>query len=1332
MSEPGPKPDVPKKKKIIPKDFAGKLIELPEAPTQADLGTDITAIVPQLFQGKRKVVVEEAAAAPQPTVQAPRMFQRRPAAAPAPAAPVPRPNPTTTTQPVPAPAPVQETEAPEVVLQEPIVPPALPQAEIVARETTGVPSALMALQSAIDAEVTKNPYTDPVPGPFYPEDRRGFQVYIPTYYKDFKLPALSKRINPNACNEMTLQTYKYQAFIREFMRQASPYRGILVYHGLGSGKTCTSIATAEALYGQSNKKIIVMTPISLQENFINEIMFCGFKHYRLQNVWVPFSLKEPEIELFAESVVGIPKSHIQTLRTKPADQQVIWMPDMTKTKDDITAQELQFKGKWQQTSIRDQLYAIIRNKITFIGYTGIRRERRPDERQGGNPVLMDFVRDKTFFDNAVVIIDEVHNLTRLMAGKVDGYLHKKKAQPGQKEPKQLAAYEPVSIGPWEPKSSNYERAILFYRLLCQAKNSKIIALSGTPVVNIPVELGILGNILHGYFHSCATYVQSLDDNMLGKLQRMCEMHPRLNFFSLKKSDTGITEFFFTILNEGYIKQLNADGTLAGLIYKGIDDPLSKPETIFELHQDILARCKAEKIPLSSTAPSFDAMPLFPPSIEEFNETFVKKDDMTLTILNQGVFAKRMSGLVSYYRGSKEELMPKVLEDTEVYCPMSDFQLGPYQEARAEEILSEKSSPTGDPDDSNASYRFKSRSLCNFAFPKDIERPFPSSKEDYEDAAKTTTTLVGDGVTDIVTNPQAVAQAEAAEAQVAAEEVPQEAPQVQPQPKVPVLTKEKLYKIRKAEALQRLTDRASEYFKLDTTLPPEQQLRTYSNKFATMIQKILEGEGSSLVYSQFRTLEGVGIFSIACDANGFAPIKLTGPDNDLQFHPDTAESLQTRPDQPRYIMYSGEETTTQRQTLINIFNMRIEKLPKKIQDVLLASPLQASKNHKGEVCRIFMITSAGAEGLSLRNVRAVHIMEPFWNKVRTDQVKGRAVRICSHSDLQYDEDDTKNQRTVRIYTYFSVFAKSQRPIETIQRQDRSRLTGQLQTTDQFIYELATIKDQLNTGFLSLMKAAAVDCRLNLTENKTATDPIQCFVQEGSIHEYMYDPRLDKDISLSKQQVLLIPGQGQVQPKAPEMAPNVPMGPAIRPAEPQELAQQRLLQHVTEFYVEFSELQGQAPPKADKIQKQVEEKGRLIWPLLKKAVEKKGVDVGVVEKHKQAWEAGLPKPVSYAQQIAPGPTEPEPPAHVPVVAEPPAPVVAEPPPPPQPLQPKPFVSKRVIKHPDGTQTVIPIIVVPTEVLNEYKIYEDTDYRTKKDQATLIGTATKVDGKIKPVFL
>jgi hypothetical protein len=152
----------------------------------------------------------------------------------------------------------------------------------------------------------------------------------------------------------------------------------------------------------------------------------------------------------------------------------------------------------------------------------------------------------------------------------------------------------------------------------------------------------------------------------------------------------------------------------------------------------------------------------------------------------------------------------------------------------------------------------------------------------------------------------------------------------------------------------------------------------------------------------------------------------------------------------------------------------------------------------------MITAAGAEGLSLKNVRTVHVMEPYWNKVRTDQVKGRAIRICSHSDLPYNKDPALNERTVEIFTYISVFGGN-KVDQTLVINDASK------TSDQHVLSLANAKDKLNTSFLEAMKSSAIDCQLNATENENIT----CFVQEGSITDFMYDPRLKEDIATTAQ-------------------------------------------------------------------------------------------------------------------------------------------------------------------------------------------------------------------------
>ena len=75
------------------------------------------------------------------------------------------------------------------------------------------------------------------------------------------------------------EPYNYQKLLKNFMSKDSPYRGILLYHGLGTGKTCTSITIAENL--KKEKNIIVMLPASLKTNFIhNGLLFCGDEEYK--------------------------------------------------------------------------------------------------------------------------------------------------------------------------------------------------------------------------------------------------------------------------------------------------------------------------------------------------------------------------------------------------------------------------------------------------------------------------------------------------------------------------------------------------------------------------------------------------------------------------------------------------------------------------------------------------------------------------------------------------------------------------------------------------------------------------------------------------------------------------------------------------------------------------------------------------------------------------------------------------------------------------------------------------------------------------------------------
>lgn len=63
-----------------------------------------------------------------------------------------------------------------------------------------------------------------------------------------------------------------QKFLKKLVHE-HPMRPILLYHGIGSGKTCTSITIAEeTMKLHPTKKILVILPARLKSNFINELM----------------------------------------------------------------------------------------------------------------------------------------------------------------------------------------------------------------------------------------------------------------------------------------------------------------------------------------------------------------------------------------------------------------------------------------------------------------------------------------------------------------------------------------------------------------------------------------------------------------------------------------------------------------------------------------------------------------------------------------------------------------------------------------------------------------------------------------------------------------------------------------------------------------------------------------------------------------------------------------------------------------------------------------------------------------------------------------------------
>ena len=126
-------------------------------------------------------------------------------------------------------------------------------------------------------------------------------------------------------NKPSKEQFPHQEFVTNYIQKNSPYRGILLYHGLGAGKTASSVAITDGL--SHDRKIVIMLPASLRTNYVNEIQRWGNILFR-ENVhytFVPASRNSKTEQLLVER--GIPLTWIRKVGKRTKSKAGAWMID---------------------------------------------------------------------------------------------------------------------------------------------------------------------------------------------------------------------------------------------------------------------------------------------------------------------------------------------------------------------------------------------------------------------------------------------------------------------------------------------------------------------------------------------------------------------------------------------------------------------------------------------------------------------------------------------------------------------------------------------------------------------------------------------------------------------------------------------------------------------------------------------------------------------------------------------------------------------------------------------------------------------------------------------
>ena len=151
-------------------------------------------------------------------------------------------------------------------------------------------------------------------------------------------------------------------------------------------------------------------------------------------------------------------------------------------------------------------------------------------------------------------------------------------------------------------------------------------------------------------------------------------------------------------------------------------------------------------------------------------------------------------------------------------------------------------------------------------------------------------------------------------------------------------------------------------------------------------------------------------------------------------------------------------------------------------------LVSDKNIHGENIKIVIGNVVAAEGLDLKNIREIHILDPWFHLSRVEQVIGRGIRYCSHIQLP------KEERNVTVYLHVAGLSK------------------EVESIDTYTYRKAEEKAVVIGQVENILKENAIDCYLNQQINQISKKnvlPVDLITNRGhSIKNFNVH---DKDFS-----------------------------------------------------------------------------------------------------------------------------------------------------------------------------------------------------------------------------
>lgn len=243
----------------------------------------------------------------------------------------------------------------------------------------------------------------------------------------------------------------------------------------------------------------------------------------------------------------------------------------------------------------------------------------------------------------------------------------------------------------------------------------------------------------------------------------------------------------------------------------------------------------------------------------------------------------------------------------------------------------------------------------------------------------------------------------------------------------------------------------------------ENIGNYSSKIAKICNCIMNSNGIVLVYSQY--IDGGAVpLALALEELGFSRFGTAQHTRNL-FKTPPSESIDAISLLPKsqsngsfkpakYVMITGDKYFS----------------PNNGEDMkYITSP----ENNDGSLVKVILISKAASEGLDFKCIRQIHILEPWYNMNRIEQIVGRGVRNLSHCELPFEE------RNVEIYLHGTL------------------PTNDIEPADLYVYRLAEKKTKQIGQVTRLLKETAVDCLLNIGQTNFTVEKFLAIAENANV-------------------------------------------------------------------------------------------------------------------------------------------------------------------------------------------------------------------------------------------